>query len=419
MDMSCDICAAQFTVSKRIKITCRFCKKHVCVQCIETYLLGGTKEPHCMYCNKEFPYDFMIENFKKSFIKRLKTHSSNLSFEKEKARLPEAQQELTKRKSIYEIDVKIRNLKNEVLRLKRDRSNILYGNGKEKEHVQIIRNCPESDCRGFLNSKLKCGICENKFCSRCHDKLIENAKEHVCDEEKVKTVDLIKKQCKNCPKCGVSIFKISGCNQMWCTSCNTAWDWKTRRIETKPIHNPHYFEYLNSQGLDVPNNNHVHDCNVLPTYYRLRQLLPSKYKYITNMLRFLRHIEHVEISNLDEKINNNNLDLRIKFLHKEITEKRFKSILKRRNTIVKKSQKLKDIYSMFLQVVKDLLNNMVRTTGNHMLTDDRCEQFILECDNILKYTNDNFEIIKQQFSTKYSNKICKGYGWNGYIDKNS
>ena len=121
MDMSCDICAAQFTVSKRIKITCRFCKKHVCVQCIETYLLGGTKEPHCMYCNKEFPYDFMIENFKKSFIKRLKTHSSNLSFEKEKARLPEAQQELTKRKSIYEIDVKIRNLKNEVLRLKQDR----------------------------------------------------------------------------------------------------------------------------------------------------------------------------------------------------------------------------------------------------------------------------------------------------------
>ena len=68
--------------------------------------------------------------------------------------------------------------------------------------------------------------------------------EHTCDEEKVKSAELIRKQCKNCPKCGALTYKISGCPQMWCTSCHTAWNWNTGRIETKIIHNPHYFEYL-------------------------------------------------------------------------------------------------------------------------------------------------------------------------------
>jgi hypothetical protein len=54
---------------------------------------------------------------------------------------------------------------------------------------------------------------------------------------------MIDAETRACPKCGARVFKISGCNQMFCTACNDcAFDWVTGRIETV-IHNPHYYEF--------------------------------------------------------------------------------------------------------------------------------------------------------------------------------
>jgi hypothetical protein len=37
---------------------------------------------------------------------------------------------------------------------------------------------------------------------------------------------------------------------MWCTSCNTGFDWKTgKRIDLNRIHNPHFFEYAANAGI--------------------------------------------------------------------------------------------------------------------------------------------------------------------------
>ena len=46
------------------------------------------------------------------------------------------------------------------------------------------------------------------------------------------------------------ISKIDGCNQMWCTQCHVAFDWKTGAIQNS-VHNPHYFEWLRKNKLII------------------------------------------------------------------------------------------------------------------------------------------------------------------------
>jgi len=66
---------------------------------------------------------------------------------------------------------------------------------------------------------------------------------HECNPDNLASAKLIDAETRPCPKCGARVFKISGCNQMFCTACNDcAFDWVTGRIETI-IHNPHYFEF--------------------------------------------------------------------------------------------------------------------------------------------------------------------------------
>ncbi len=113
--------------------------------------------------------------------------------------------------------------------------------------------CPGAECRGFLSTAYKCGICDRSTCAHCLVQYpIDDPKgeAHTCSEDDKKTVELIKKSCRNCPCCGMSIFRIEGCNQMFCTACNTAFDWATGQLlNTRQIHNPHYTDYLRRMDL--------------------------------------------------------------------------------------------------------------------------------------------------------------------------
>jgi hypothetical protein len=51
---------------------------------------------------------------------------------------------------------------------------------------------------------------------------------HECDPDAVKTMELLKEGYESrAPKCGTMIQKLSGCAQMWCPDCHTAFDWRT------------------------------------------------------------------------------------------------------------------------------------------------------------------------------------------------
>jgi len=64
----------------------------------------------------------------------------------------------------------------------------------------------------------------------------------------VESVKLKKKDTMGCPSCGVRIYKIEGCDQMWCVECHTPFSYKTGDIVKGVVHNPHYYEYIREHG---------------------------------------------------------------------------------------------------------------------------------------------------------------------------
>ena len=83
----------------------------------------------------------------------------------------------------------------------------------------------------ILSTQYKCEICKLYTCHDCFEIIGHNkTDEHTCNPDSVKSAELIRKDTKPCPTCGVRIFKISGCDQMWCTECEIAFSWSNRTV---------------------------------------------------------------------------------------------------------------------------------------------------------------------------------------------
>ena len=172
--------------------------------------------------------------------------------------------------------------------------------GEKKERREFIMRCPAADCRGFLSTGYKCGTCSKKTCSECTE-IIEEGQEHTCKPESVESTKAIKKETRPCPKCAAPIYKIDGCDQMWCTNggCNTAFSWNTGQVVTGRVHNPHYYEWMRRQGGgEAPREMGDIPCGGIPGFQNFSQPFYSKYTLITSRVRtaiFEIHRHTVEI----------------------------------------------------------------------------------------------------------------------------
>ena len=88
----CMVCCDNFSGQTKKKITCPLgdCNFDVCKECIRTYLLGTSQDPHCMNCRGGWSHEFMVNNLNKCFVNGdYKKHRKTILLDAEKARLPE------------------------------------------------------------------------------------------------------------------------------------------------------------------------------------------------------------------------------------------------------------------------------------------------------------------------------------------
>ena len=98
-----------------------------------------------------------------------------------------------------------------------------------------------------------CILCNQKYCKRCNCKIGEE--EHKCNKTDVDTLETMIKESKACPTCQSRIFKITGCDDMFCTFCKTGFSWTNGRIIKHHFHNPERENWLNNKtksfGIDA------------------------------------------------------------------------------------------------------------------------------------------------------------------------
>lgn len=242
------------------------------------------------------------------------------------------------RLSLYKAERKVYS--NIINRIKREYENI------DSSVNMFIMRCNQPNCRGFIDKEWHCSLCNTNICSDCFDVKLSD---HTCEDEKKITVSMIKKDTKACPKCRTLIHKIDGCDQIFCTLCHAAFSWTTLQLVQKNerIHNPHYFEVLRGRGGIVPRELNDVPCGGLPEntilYNKISHLIleakgtPKEFETIL----FLENAEEefISIYGLHNQIRTqhipkyvvntvtDNMDLRIKYLLKDIDEETFKSAL--------------------------------------------------------------------------------------------
>lgn len=112
---------------------------------------------------------------------------------------------------------------------------------RHPESVQPVRGhfCFRPGCNGIFNDQLACSSCHTTFCRDCETPVHPGS---ACDEASKASIESIKSSCKPCPGCGNYTAHESGCNDVWCRSCNTHFNFRTGK-KTGAAHNPDCEEY--------------------------------------------------------------------------------------------------------------------------------------------------------------------------------
>lgn len=417
--MSCSICIEEYNKSNRKKIAC-ICEFECCKSCIQTYILNSNIDPHCMSCKVQWEYKTIVNNLGLTFINNeYKTYKQNLLFERERGLLQATQ-------PYIEHEIKIKNLEDqlkekqaiidELIKEKNDIKTKIYqlkNNKKPVEKVKIVKKCPNNDCHGFLSLSLKCSLCSCIACTDCKEIkgfTEEEANGHECDKNILESIKLLNNDSKPCPKCSSLIFKIAGCDQMYCVECHTAFSWRTLKIETGAIHNPHYFEYHRRQNNgNVPRNpldvrcGRGLDHNFAIHINRLKILEDNTKEILIKICRNTIHIREVECPRFQNNILEKNLKVRILYMKNEIPPDEFKTQLYRKEKEHIKKNDIYNVLTMYVSCMTDLLYRIYETTmtiNNKKESEKNFKVMKKEMEQLRVYTNECLTDIGKVYNCK-------------------
>jgi len=417
----CGICCETYNYKNHTKVQCQFCDFNSCRECVQRYLLSTTNDPHCMSCKNAWGREYVDQNCTKVFRnKQLKTHRETILVERERCLLPQTQELVERRKQEINAIKLLEECRREQRRqrqlqidLEHQIARLRAGHAvtPETPKQKFVRKCPIGDCRGFLSEKWKCGLCQSQVCEKCNE--LNEGEEHECDPNNVETVKMLKKDTKPCPACGTMIFKISGCNQMWCPDCHTAFDWVSGRIETGMIHNPHFYEFQRRGGGGQANRN-LGDipCGGMPTlaeivmFFHPDRNIPLNRRYyghyrdmskespeesqIFDIHRSVTHVQNYEIPQYRVRAPDNS-DLRVKYLMGDISEDVWKKDLQKREKAREKSRDISQILEMYANTGADYLRQMI-------VREVQVGETINFFTELSKYFNDTMAVVHNRYN---------------------
>ena len=433
----CSVCVEE--VNNKNIIKCTYCDYVSCKNCFKRYMIDTKKTTKsCMNCNNIYSRGMLVNIFGMSYIEKMyKNHIKELLFNEEKILIPYSMVIVEKNKVIENVKKQRCELIERYKTLSHtletfDKIKLQHEIKAYEEYIKYLKQkpiekekklqykypCSTINCHGFVNNHWACKICDKTTCKYCFKIQEEN---HECLKDDIDTAELIKKDSKPCPKCNISIIKTSGCDQMWCPSCHTTFDWKTLKIVTKGIiHNPEYFRYMRENGLIIQRNPLDNQCeNVLyntfskfiqiPIKKRNAIITESLFKQLCELYRRIQHCELITLRNLNEKLNRyeewkNNI--RVKFLEKKIEENQYKRSLARKFKEIDFINEVITLQRTIFEVSKEtyikVLNNII---DNIEIRIDS----IYELENLEKFINNINDVEFNKIKRVYNNNSLTLY----------
>jgi hypothetical protein len=460
---SCQICA--FERVKKTMVSCPKCNFICCKGCVKKFLLESTSQiPTCMNCKVGWDLDFISDNTDQSFHNNeYRVHRAKIILSLEKSLLPSTQEDVNKeikkreidkikkegRNDVKKIDILIHQgsikkieyfdkyseftfkkdlekanefmdkwvqIRTEISNLKIRKENIQEMVNKkvlifklqirqedteekqEKKNPLYIGPCPQDECKGYLDIDYKCGLCKNKVCKRCRMPTHEND----CNKDVLETIKMLDKETKPCPKCKAPIFKIDGCDQIWCTSCHTAFSWNTGQIESGKIHNPHYYQWMRENGgLQREQGDVVcgEQVDFISLIRKVRSFTTDRSveNYLTNVCMNIVHIRQVLLNTVYPIIDrpDTNKDLRVRYMIGDFDEKKWLSQLKSREKVRETNRSMNMLLTMGANVMDDLIRSISIC--------DKLETFttlMIQLSELNDYINANIDKIENRFKVK-------------------
>ena len=441
---TCPVCMDTYTDVIRQPIQCSFCPHATCRQCTSRYLLTTLNDPHCMECKREWNREFIDTKLTQTFRKgALKHHRRRVLMDRERGRLPAMQVFVEAQMIVDRNGKQVSILRAERKRLKQERNRIqaeaanqsfeelsrqlepihrelstkksqikaldrqfwqaraILSGHERPEAREFIMKCPSEGCRGFLSSAWKCGTCEKFFCSDCHaQKAGARDDAHICNEDAKATAAMIRKETKACPKCGIRISKIDGCDQMWCTGCHTTFSWNTGQILLNTVvHNPHYYEYLRrTNGGVIPREAGDVPCGGLPNGYLftrlvqgVQQIQPTTKLDLYAIHRCLTDVLHVRLPRFPLRAPaNGNREVDVSYLMKNLSEEEWGTKLEQMETQFERKKEIGLILQTFVHIGSEKLttfyNEHERMMNREKMTQD-AKRIVSEMEGVRNYIN--------------------------------
>jgi hypothetical protein len=412
--MLCGVCCDQYNKSTKSEIACCFddCKYSACKECVRTYLINTTNEPHCMKCRKKWDLEFLKSKLNASFmqteyrehraISKMSEHYANaIIYNNQKKAEAEIR---VKTQKIDELHTEVNKIYKEIGEIRNNPALVLKKGGEERR--KFVMPCQYEGCRGMLSSSYKCELCEKFTCPQCFGAIDGEKDDHRCVQEDIDTAEELRRNTKPCPQCGTRISKIDGCDQMWCVECKTAFSWARGTIESGNIHNPHFFQWMRQNGGQIggacgrENNrdainsikeitnildrtsciftNYIYNYEMNPkmaksqddeaetVYLALKTGFESKFfdetiaameTYFYNYYRFINHLENVDLRDIRRGIQIRDDDnmLFYKYILNECEKEDLGEFLIRRDVSNIKDAALRDILDAFVVAGRQII----------------------------------------------------------------